>query len=205
MPFTSYKNLAMVVKTFELTYRESDFILESEFTLNEYFKQRFSTLLKEGVVDNSEAAICENIIAPILTEVWYSYKENWLLWSHQTLIYDEDLSGVPDYLLAQKSPLGKIVFDKPFFVAIEAKKDDFTTGWGQCGAEMVACQKMNGIEGQSIFGIVSNGKMWEFGRLSDRFFTKNIKPYTIYDLEQLFGAVNYVFEQCQLQITTHIN
>ncbi len=203
MPFTSYKNLAMVVKTFNLTYRENDFICQSKFTLNDYFKQRFEILLKEGVVDNSEAAICENIIAPILTEIWYSYKENWLLWSHQTLIYDEDLSGVPDYILAQKSPLGKIVFDKPFFVAIEAKKDDFTAGWGQCGAEMVACQKINGeIKGKNIFGIVSNGKIWEFGQLSDRFFTKNIQPYTIYDLEKLFGAVNYVFEQCQLQITT---
>ena len=201
MPFTSYNNLAMVVKTFELTYRENDFILESEFTLNDYFKQRFEIIFKEGVVDNSKAAICENIISPILTEIWLSYKENWLLWSHQTLIYNEDLSGLTDYLLAQKSPLGKIVFDKPFFVAIKAKKDDFTAGWGQCGAEMLACQKINGeTEGKSIFGIVSNGKIWEFAKLSDRLFTKNIKPYTIYDLEKLFRAVNYVFEQCQLQL-----
>ncbi|NEP14369.1 MAG: hypothetical protein F6K14_30075 [Symploca sp. SIO2C1] len=200
MPFTGYKNLAMVIKAFELTYQENNFILQSEFTLKDYFKQRFEILLKDGIVDNSEAAICENLIAPILTEVWFAYKESWLLWSHQSLIYNEDLSGVPDYLLAHKSPLGKIVFDQPFFVAIEAKKDDFTAGWGQCAAEMVACQKINGIEGQTIFGIVSNGKMWEFSKLSDRLFTKNIKSYTIYDLDQLFKAVDYVFEQCQLQI-----
>ncbi|MDY6806103.1 MAG: hypothetical protein SXA11_20190 [Cyanobacteriota bacterium] len=200
MTFTYYKNLAMVLKAFELTYREKNFIIESKFPLNDYFKQRFEILLREGIVDNSEAAICENLIAPILTEIWYGYKEKFLLWSHQTLIYDEDLSGVPDYLLAHKSPLGKIVFDKPFFVAREAKKDDFTAGWGQCGAEMVACQKINEIEGQTIFGIVSNGKIWEFAKLSDRLFTKNIQPYTIYDLEELFGAVNYVFQQCQLQL-----
>lgn len=201
MSFTFYKNLAMVIKKFELTYEEKDFLTESQFPLSDYFKQRFQTLLQEGIVDNSEAAICENIIAPILTEIWYSYKEKFLLWSHQTLIYDEDLSGVPDYLLAQKSPLGKIVFDKPFFVAIEAKKDDFSAGWGQCGAEMLACQKINQIEGTTIFGIVSNGKIWEFAKLSDRLFTKNIKPYTIYDLEELFRAVNYIFEQCQLQLS----
>ncbi|MBP0031206.1 hypothetical protein [Roseofilum sp. Guam] len=200
MPFTGYKNLAMVIQAFELNYQETNFILPSEFTLNDYFKQRFEALLTEGIVDNSEAAICENLIAPILTEVWFSYKQNWLLWSHQSLSYDEDLSGVPDYILAHKSPLGKIVFEQPFFVAIEAKKDDFTAGWGQCGAEMVACQKINGIQEQTIFGIVSNGKVWEFGKLSDRAFTKNLKAYTIYDLERLFNAVNYVFEQCQLQV-----
>lgn len=154
-------------------------------------------------LDNSEWAICENLISPILTETWYSYKDFFLLWSHHALTYDEDLSGVPDYLLAQKSPLGKIVFYKPFFVAMEAKKDDFTTGWGQCGAEMIACQKINQIEGQTIFGIVSNGKMWEFSKLCDRSFTKNIKPYRIADLDELFGAVNYVFEQCKLQIIHH--
>ena len=200
MAFTAYKDLATVVNAFDLTYQESNFIRQSEFTLNDYFKQRFEIILQDGVVDNSEAAICENLIAPVLTEVWCGYRESWLLWSHQTLIYDEDLSGVPDYLLAHKSPRGKIVFDKPFFVAIEAKKDDFTAGWGQCGAEMVACQKINGVAGQTIFGMVSNGKIWEFGKLRDCLFTKNVKPYTIYDLDELFKAVNYVFEECQLQI-----
>ena len=200
MAFTSYKNLEMLVKEFLLNYQENDFILESNLQLNDYFKKRFEILLREGVVDNSESAICENLIAPILTETWYSYKEIFLLWSHQALTYDENLSGVPDYIIAQKSPLGKIVFDKPFFVAVEAKKDDFTAGWGQCGAEMIACQKINQIEGQTIFGIVSNGKVWEFGKLKDSWFTKNIKHYRITDLDELFGAVNYVFEQCKLQI-----
>ena len=52
----------------------------------------------------------------------------------------------------------------------------------------------------TIFGIVSNGKVWEFAQLSDRLFTKNIKPYRIYDLEELFAAVNYVFDRCKVQI-----
>jgi len=190
----------MLVKAFQLTYQEHDFIVESQLPLNDYFKQRFKIILREGVVDNSESAICENLIAPILTEAWYNYKDNFLLWSHQTLIYDEDLSGIPDYILAQKSPLGKIVFDKPFLAAMEAKRDDFTSGWGQCGAEMVACQKINQVEGQTIFGMVSNGKMWEFAKLKDNLFIKNIKSYRISDLEELFGAVHYIFQQCQLQL-----
>ncbi|MBP0016676.1 MAG: hypothetical protein J7647_03865 [Cyanobacteria bacterium SBLK] len=200
MAFTAYKNLEMLVKTFQLTYQENDFIIESQPPINEYFQQRLQTLLREGVVDNSESAICENLIAPILTETWYTYKEKFLLWSHQTLIYNEDLSSIPDYVLAQKSPLGKIVFDKPFLAVMEAKKDDFTAGWGQCGAEMVACQKINQIEGQTIFGMVSNGKVWEFAKLCDRLFVKSLKSYRISDLEELLGAVHYIFEQCQLQL-----
>ena len=65
---------------------------------------------------------------------------------------------------------------------------------------MVACQKINQIAGKTIFGIVSNGKMWEFAKLKDNFFTKNLKSYRISDLEELFGALHYVFQQCQLQL-----
>ena len=200
MPFTTYKNIGTVVRDFQLTYEENNFIVESQFQIDEYFKTRFERNLKEGIVDNSEYAICENLIAPILREVWFNYSDRFLLWSHQPLIYDEQLSGVPDYLLAKRSPLGKVVFDKPFFVAVEAKKDDFTEGWGQCGAEMVAVQKINATDKQNIFGIVSNGKIWEFGKLSDRSFTKNIKIYRLSDLDELFAAINYVFEQSQLQL-----
>ena len=206
MPFASYKNLAMTIQAFELTYQETDFVIESALSLNDRFKERFQILLREGVVDNSESAICENLIAPVLTETWYHYRQDLLLWSHQALFYNEDLSGVPDYILAQRSPLGKIVFDRPFCVAIEAKKDDFTAGWGQCGAEMVACQKRNQTavkaaekkQTKPIFGIVSNGKIWEFAKLRDRALTKNIKPYRVSDLDELFAAVNYVFQQAQL-------
>ena len=200
MPFTAYKNIGAVVREFQLTYEEKNFIVESPFQINDYFRTRFERLLKEGIVDNSEYAICENLIAPILSEVWFNYSDRFLLWSHQPLIYEEQLSGVPGYLVAQRSPLGKVVFDKPFFVAVKAKKDDFTEGWGQCAAEMVAVQKINETEKITIFGLVSNGKIWEFGKLSDRSFLKHIKTYRISDLDELFAAINYVFEQCKIQL-----
>ncbi|MEM7716556.1 MAG: hypothetical protein AAF349_23835 [Cyanobacteria bacterium P01_A01_bin.68] len=103
-------------------------------------------------------------------------------------------------MLAKKSALGKEVFEKPFFVAVEAKKDDFIKGWGQCLSEMVAIQKINDSVGQSIFGIVSNGQVWQFGKLIDNSFTKEINIYIISDLHKLFAALNFVFKQCEIQL-----
>ncbi|MDJ0557047.1 MAG: hypothetical protein QNJ68_21910 [Microcoleaceae cyanobacterium MO_207.B10] len=54
------------------------------------------------------------------------------LWSHETLIYDEKLSGKPDYIVAEISYLGRIIFCKPYFLVVEAKQDKFEEGWGQC-------------------------------------------------------------------------
>jgi hypothetical protein len=52
----------------------------------------------------------------------------------------------------------------------------------------------------TVFGIVSNGKYWEFGKLEKTSFTQNNNRYLLQDLEQLFAAVNYVFKECELQL-----
>ncbi|NEP19536.1 MAG: hypothetical protein F6J97_22030, partial [Leptolyngbya sp. SIO4C1] len=115
---------------------------------------------------------------------------------------DAKLSGFPEYTLARRSPLGKVVFDQPYLLLVEAKQDDFEAGWAQCLAEMVAAQKLNETAELTVFGIVSNGRVWQFGQLKEASFTENKQFYTIQDLEQLFAAVNYVFQQCEQQLET---
>ncbi|HAA31746.1 MAG TPA: hypothetical protein DCE56_33675, partial [Cyanobacteria bacterium UBA8553] len=176
------------------------YIVETEMTIRESFKEDLEFSLKEFTFAESEYAVCETIIFPVLKEVYRNYRDKFTLWSHKPLTYDEKLSGVPDYILAQRSPLGKEVFEKPFFVTVEAKRDDFIKGWGQCLAEMVAIQKINErSEQQTIFGIVSNGQFWQFGKLKGNSFIRNFQGYTIYNLEQLFAVLNYIFIQCVLE------
>jgi hypothetical protein len=200
MSFSNYRNIGTVVKEFLITYTEADFIQEIEFNISDYFREDLNLVMREGVVDNSEFAICENLIYPVLKEVWKSYRSDFVLWSHQSLTYDENLSEFPEYILAKRSPLGKVVFDKPYFLLVEAKQDKFDEGWGQCLAEMVAARNLNGDLPITVFGIVSNGDRWQFGKLEADGFTKNTSRYTIQDLDKLFAAVNYVFRECALQL-----
>ncbi|MBU7585006.1 MAG: hypothetical protein KAF91_19215 [Nostoc sp. TH1S01] len=205
MPFSNYKSISAVAKEFQIKYVRDNFIVEMEFPISEAFRQEIDLIFNEGVFDNSEIAICENIIYPVLKEVWKYYRSKFLIWSHQTLIYDQNLCGVPDYILAKRSPLGTVVFDKPYFILVEAKKEsDFTEGWGQCLAEMLAVQRINNEPENTIFGIVTNGAMWQFGKLDLDIFTQNKTFYTIQGLEQLFAAVNYVFKQCELQLDNQL-
>ncbi len=200
MSFSTYKSLSAVVKEFQILYTEADFIVESACSVNENFRAELELVLRKGMVRNSEAAICENLIYPILKEIWKGYVNEFIVWSHQLLYYDEKLAGVPDYIIAKRSPLGKIVFDQPYFIIVEAKKDNFDEGWGQCLAELVAVQKLNQPLEQVVYGVVSNGDNWEFGQLQGAEFTKNIKTYSIQLLEQLFAALNFIFIQCKKQL-----
>ncbi len=200
MSFSHYKTIGEVLKQFLITYREDNFIEEVSFNISDYFKQDLEIVIKDGVVDSSEYAICENLIYPVLKEVWKVYKEYFVLWSHHSFNYDEKLNGFPEYILAQRSPLGKLVFDKPYLVIVEAKKDNFEQGWSQCLAEMIAAKKFNEQLEVVVFGLVSNGDRWQFGKLEKDIFTKNKRFYSIQQLEELFAAVNYIYQQSQLEI-----
>lgn len=200
MSFSSYKSIGAVAKKFQIKYILGDFLRELEFPVSTIFREELELLFTDGVIDNSEDAICENLIYPILKEVWKQYRKQLTLWSHQALTYDDNLSGQPDYIVTKRSPLGTIIFDKPYFLVVEAKQDKFEEGWGQCLAELVAVQKINNDLEQKIWGIVCNGKIWQFGYLQDKVFSRNKIFYTIQDLDQLFAVVNYVFSQCQLQL-----
>jgi hypothetical protein len=197
---SAYKSLGETVKEFQTIYTEANFIRELEFTVSDYFRQDLQLMLKDGVVDNSEFAICENLVYPVLKEVWKVYRSKFILWSHQFLNCDANLSGFPEYILARRSPLGKVVFDQPYFLLVEAKQDNFDAAWGQCLAEMIAAKRLNENSEIIIFGITSNGDIWQFGKLEGHTFTRNKTFYTLQDLDQLFAAVNYIFQQCEAQL-----
>ena len=203
MAFGSYKTIGAVVKEFQITYTEADFVETLPFEISDYFREDLLLMMREGVVDNSEFAICENLIYPVLKEIWKHYRSKFLLWSHQSLNYDEKLSGFPEYILARRSPLGKVVFDRPYLMLVEAKQDNFEAAWAQCIAEMIAAQRLNAELNVIVFGIASNGDRWQLGKLDQNIFTKNSTFYSIQEIDKLAAAVNYIFHQCEVQLETY--
>ena len=79
--------------------------------------------------------------------------------------------------------------EKPYVILVEAKKDNFEEGWGQCLAELIAVQKLNGDRDKKLFGVVSNRKIWGFGLLESDVVTKNIKYFGLQSIEELMGAL----------------
>ena len=209
MAFSNYKSLRSVLTEFQIRYVEAQILAAEPVALNEYFRADLVGFVEDGIADNSEYAICENMIAPILKEVWKSFRQELLLWSHEFLRYDEQLNGIPDYLLAKRSALGKIVLDQPYLLVVEAKQDNFDEGWGQCLAAMLAAQRLNeNLETSEeivLSGMVSNGEVWEFGQLQGSVFTKNNRVYLFQDLEELYAMVYAVFRRCQQQLGLVVN
>jgi hypothetical protein len=82
---------------------------------------------------------------------------------------------------------------------VEAKKDNFDAAWGQCLAAMLAAQKLNAPAHQTIFGGVSNGRVWYFSKLEASQMTQDPRAFTIDDLTELFGALNFLFQSAKAE------
>ncbi len=95
MSYSEFKTIGAVLKAFQIRFTEADFVERLAFAISDYFRDDLHLMMREGVVDNSEFAICENLIYPVLKEVWKQYRQHFVLWSHQALTIDNKLSGFP--------------------------------------------------------------------------------------------------------------
>ena len=197
MAFSDFKTISEVQEKFGIKYASNDFFHVEAKNPSEQFLQELEFSRQYIDVFASEGSRCEVVIFPLLREVYKDYAEHYGLWVKKSIIYDETLSGTPDYLIATRSELGMTVVGTPLVILVEAKKNDFEQGWGQCLAELVAAQKINGDSDFPVYGVVTDGKLWEFGQLIGDTFIQNRTSFTIDNLPILFGAMNSVFKSIQ--------
>lgn len=193
MAFSDYKTISEVQAEFKIKYQEDNFVLISEYKPSAAFIEDLKFNQENLDVFSSEASRCEMIIFPVLREIYKDYYKKTSFWVQKTISYNDNLNGTPDYVVSKRSDLGKTMLEFPILIIIEAKKNDFDQGWAQCLSGLVAAEFINDNLQMEIFGIVTDGKLWEFGKLMDKKFTKNIYSFTVAELTNLFGALKFVF------------
>ena len=203
MAFSDFKSLAEVQVKFQIRAVEKDFVKDEEpLDPPSLFLQELAFARKHLNFSSSDETRRTTLIFPVLWEVYRAYVESYMLWICEPLAYDTILNGTLDYFISTRSALGKNVVGKPLVAVVMARKNDFEIGWGQCLAAMVAAQKINAqnIEERAafpVYGIVTDGISWQFGKLVGDTFTENLTPFSSGDLPRLFGAIDAVFKAVQ--------
>ncbi len=191
--FKSFKDISDVCESLHLKHNITNFIEEKKCVIDDYYYQIIIDFFKDKGSFSSEASICERIIFPIIYKV--ATMNSLPVWSQLKFTVDKSLglTGVPDYIIAPAVE-GGLRFKTPIVCLGEAKKDDFIGGWGQVGSEMFAAQTANKNKNIPIFGIVSNGHSWEFGKLEKNIITINENLLvTPRELQQLLNTLNWMF------------
>ena len=104
---------------------------------------------------------------------------------------ENGLIGEPDYLIAPKTKYGGM--ETPPLCVIEAKKEKFDEGWAQALAEMVAAS----LQGATIcYSCVTTGKIWEFGMLENKVFTRDPEQVSATrELQEIFNMLNWLIDK----------
>ena len=200
MPFNDYRTLGEALAALQVAEHAEAFVRPQAVAVNDYFRSELDLSLREFDVTCSEAAICENLLYPVLREAIKPFTDVLGVWSHVPLYHGTQFLGVPDYIIAKRSPLSRRVMGCPLAMIVEAKKNDFDAGWGQCLAAMCAGQALNGESLRVIYGIASDGMRWEFAKLKGRSYTRDPVLYQLGNLYELLGAMHHVLELCKQQV-----
>lgn len=200
MPYGTFTTYEEVATKFKIKLAEQSFVQKASLAIDKALFSFISDNLKTRRSYVSENAICESIISPILN---VAAKNNGLpVWSHVRFDVSEEegLVGIPDFIIAPASEIGT-VFQKPIICIAEAKKENFNEGWAQALAEMIAAQRFNGTQEQDIFGIVTTGNFWQFGKLRNNILTMEITSCSaVENLQNLLDMLNWIVIEAKKNI-----
>ncbi len=202
MPFSQFKSIGQVIKQYPVRYTQERFLPEADIEPPLLFLENIVLVLERQPDYDSEFFLREGFIFPFLQQAWKPY-EQLTLWSHQELFYDDILSGEPDYMISTwcDEVIDRWVGTSLLAVVVaKTKREDFEEGWGQCLAEMIACQKLNQDAQKIVYGMVSIGTNWQFGKITQNIFTKHPFSFSITESQRILGILDYIFAECNKQI-----
>jgi len=203
MSYGKFESVAQVATIFDVEVKIASLLHEAEkldrgIEVPDYKIDEIREFLSDDISFRNEDAIRHQIITPILNVVVRHYKP-FKLWIEEPFNVDEDkgLTGKPDYLIASRTKTGEMSL--PPICVIEAKKADFDEGWTQALAEMVAAA----IKGAEVcYGVVTTGKIWEFGKFESNIFERDPNPVSTQDLQKVLDTLYWLFGLAYAEITS---
>ena len=198
----AYSNftLGQVRKTFELeTVRKWGIFagiepVEPSALLTAVLERNMPFALAMG----TEKAKSELIISEVLVELCVHFDNRVSLFSGVDFNVDasKELKGVCDFLVSLSPEAFEL--EAPVIALVEAKNSDVKLGVAQCAAEMVAAQRFNAEQGNSIprvYGAITSGTDWLFLKLVDKTLHIDMRIYTLERCDRLLGILASMVKQ----------
>ena len=151
-----------------------------------------------AIAVGTEKAKSELIIAPALLEVKRLLNREISVFSGTDFTVDiaAGLNGVCDFLISPSPEQFEI--EAPTVMLVEAKRDNINSGLGKCIAEMVAAQRFNEINNNSIpiiYGSVTTGTAWRFMKLEGQIVTIDVSDYPFPPVETILSMLVWMVRE----------
>ena len=198
----AYSNFTLdtVRRAFQLEIVESAGIFSeaSKVVPQDRFIAELAERVELAISSGTEKARSELIVTDVLFELRKHFNRRISFFSGIEFSVDAEqgLTGICDFLVSL-SPILSFL-EAPVIILVEAKRENLTTGFGQCAAEMIAAQRFNKEKGNAIpciYGTTTSGTEWRFLKLEGVRLHIDRAVYPIAQCDKILGILASMVEQ----------
>ena len=198
----AYSNftLEVVRREFQLEIVESAGIFSEVSTVvpQDHFMAELEEKVELAISSGTEKARSELIVTDVLFQLREHFNRRISFFSGIEFSVDTEqgLTGICDFLVSL-SPILSFL-EAPVIILVEAKRENLTTGFGQCAAEMIAAQRFNKEKGNDIphiYGATTSGTEWRFLKLEGVRLHIDRAVYPIAQCDKILGILSSMVEQ----------
>ena len=197
MAYSDFKTLDQVHKELGITIRGDNklYLRIEPVVLTSWFRETMNMAYTKALRINTESARQALIVDNVLLEVSQHVTMSFFLDNAFNVESSKGLTGNPDGIISQ-SP-NDLYITAPVVVLVEAKKSDLGSALPQCVAEMEAARIFNereGLEIAPVYGVVTDGVLWQFLSLQEQTVTIDSYLYNFDDGSKIVGILKSFVE-----------
>ena len=163
--------------------------------LTQWFADTMKMAYTKAVRINTESARQALIVDNVLMELNQHVTMSFFLENTFNVDSEKGLTGNPDGIISKSD--NQLYITAPVVVLVEAKKSDLGSGLPQCIAEMEAARIFNEQKGRTIspiYGVVTDGVLWQFLSLQDGTALVDSYLYNFDDGSRIVGILKFFVE-----------
>lgn len=191
-------------KTLNQIHKELGIIIQGENELyshiepaglTQWFRETMKIAYTKAIRINTENSRQTLIVNHVLLELTQHVSISFFLGNAFNVDSNKGLIGNPDGIISKSE--NQFYITSPVVVLVEAKKSDLGSGLAQCIAEMEAARIFNEQQEiliSPIYGVVTDGVLWQFLSLQDGIATIDSSFYHFDDGSKIVGILKYFIE-----------
>jgi len=201
MAYSDFKTLEQInqelgiqIKSGYELYRQAEPV-----QLTPWFTETMKLAYTKAVRINTESARQALIVDNVLLELSQHSVISFFLENSFNVDQARGLTGNPDGLISKSE--NQLYITDPVVVLVEAKKSDLGSGLPQCIAEMEGARVFNEKKGNPvspIYGVVTDGVLWQFLALEGGVATIDSYFYALEDGSRVIGILKFLVESSGL-------
>jgi hypothetical protein len=194
MAYSDFKTLEQVNQKLGITIQADNECYRhiEPVQLTQWFVDTMKMAYTKAVRINTESARQALIVDNVLMELNQHVKISFFLENTFNVDINKGLTGNPDGIISKSD--NQLYITSPVVVLVEAKKSDLGSGLPQCIAEMEAARLFNEQKGNPIspiYGVVTDGVLWQFLSLEENIVTIDSSFYHFDDGSLIVGILKF--------------